>query len=218
MVKSFKTLVALCDEELRHREYLESYYARILSYWENLRTWLDEQDIKEFNEELGNQYLEAVYGTHLLPPKSPVAIREGFRAVRMLISYQKYGEFEFRSPSVEYTFDGAVGKAAFDYLEYCRTEKCLAQKTLDNKRLYLFDFSRYMDDAGEWFDSLSIEGMETFFKSKSYSLASRHNCANVVRNFLRYVFEAGKYDRDSRTTTVRTASFRRPTRKKKSEA
>ena len=196
MVKSFEALVSLCDEELRHREYLGSYYARILSHWEKLRIWLDEQGVKEFNEEFGNQYLESVYGTHLLPPKSPVAIREGFRAVRMLISYQKCGEFEFRSPSVEYTFDGAVGKMAFDYLEYCRIECGLAQKTLENKRLYLFDFSSYMDEANEWFDSLSIEEVEAFFKSKSYSLSSRHNCANVVRNFLRYVFETGKYGRD----------------------
>ena len=196
MVKRFETLVSLCDEELRHREYLGSYYARILSHWEKLQIWLDKQGITEFSEEIGSKYLESVYGTHLLPPNSPMAIREGFRAIRMLISYQTCGEFEFRSPGVEYTFDGAVGKAAFDYLEYCRTEKCLAQKTLDNKRVYLFDFSRYMDDTNEWFDSLSIERMETFFKSKGYSLSSRHNCANIVRNFLRYVFETGKYDRD----------------------
>ena len=196
MVKSFEALVALCDEELRHREYMGSYYARILSHWEKLRTWLDEKGIKEFNEGVGNQYLESIYGTHLLPPKSSVAIREGFRAVRMLISYQKCGEFEFRSPSVEYIFDGAVGRVALDYLEYCRIERGLAQKTLENMRFYLFDFSSYMDEANEWFDSLSVEGMETFFKSKSYSLPSRHNCANMVRNFLRYVFEVGKYDRD----------------------
>ena len=196
MVKSFDTLVSYCDEELRHREYLGSYYSRIISHWEKLRVWLDERGITEFSEEVGNRYLESVYGTHLLPPKSPMAIREGIRAVRMLISYQKYGEFEFRSPSVEYTFDGVVGKTAFEYLEYCRIERGLAQKTLDNKRLYLFDFSRYMDDANIWFDSLSIEAMESFFKSKGYSLSSRHNCANVVRNFLRYVFETGKHDRD----------------------
>lgn len=114
----------------------------------------------------------------------------------MLISYQKCGEFEFRSPSVEYTFDGAVGKVAFDYLEYCSIERGLAQRTLDNKRIYLYDFSRYMDDANEWFDALSIEEMEAFFKSKGYSLSSRHNCANVVRSFLRYVFDTGKHNKD----------------------
>ena len=45
MVKRFETLVSLCDEELRHREYLGSYYARILSHWEKLQIWLDKQGI-----------------------------------------------------------------------------------------------------------------------------------------------------------------------------
>lgn len=196
MVEDFETLVTLCDEELRHREYLGSYYARLIAHWDKLRTWMKGKEFKEFSEEVGDKYLESVYGTHLLPPRSPMIIREGFRAIRMLISYQKCGEFEFRSPSVEYTFDGAVGKVAFDYLEYCSIERGLAQRTLDNKRIYLYDFSRYMDDANEWFDALSIEEMEAFFKSKSYSLSSRHNCANVVRSFLRYVFDTGKHNKD----------------------
>ena len=72
MVKNFETLVALCDEELCHREYLGSYYARLLSHWEKLRIWLTEQNITEFSEEVGNNYLEAVYGTHLLPVKPSV--------------------------------------------------------------------------------------------------------------------------------------------------
>ena len=62
-----------------------SYYARILSYWEKLRTWIGEQGITEFNEDVGNRYLKSVYGAHLLPPKPPIAIREGFRAIRMLM-------------------------------------------------------------------------------------------------------------------------------------
>ena len=196
MVEDFETLVTLCDEELRHREYLGSYYARLIAHWDKLRTWMKGKECKEFSEEVGDKYLESFYGTHLLPPRSPMIIREGFRAIRMLISYQKCGEFEFRSPSVEYTFDGAVGKVAFDYLEYCSIERGLAQRTLDNKRIYLYDFSRYMDDANEWFDALSIEEMEAFFKSKGYSLSSRHNCANVVRSFLRYVFDTGKHNKD----------------------
>ena len=142
MVKDFETLVSLCDEELRHREYLGSYYARIIAHWSKLRLWLSEQRITEFSEEIGNKYLDSIYGTHLLPHKPPLAIREEFRAIRMLISYQKCGEFEFRSPSVEYTFEGAIGRIAFEYLEYCKNEMCLAQITIANKSLYLFDFSK----------------------------------------------------------------------------
>jgi hypothetical protein len=54
MVKNFEVLVTLCDEELRHREYLGSYYARLISYWEKIRAWLAEQNLTEFSEEVGN--------------------------------------------------------------------------------------------------------------------------------------------------------------------
>ena len=72
MVKNFEALVSLCDEELRHREYLGSYYARLISCWEKIQTWLAEQNLTEFREEVGNKYLEEIYGTHLLPLKSSV--------------------------------------------------------------------------------------------------------------------------------------------------
>lgn len=196
MVRNFEALVSLCDEELRHREYAGHYYDRLTSLWNELRLWLSEHDITEFSEEVGNRYLEEVYGTHLLPKKSSAKIREGFRAIRMLISYQKYGEFEFRCPSVEYKFDGKIGKLAFSYLDYCRIEFCNAEKTLDNKRLYLHDFSRYMDDAGITFADLSVEAIEDFFKCKSYSLASRHNCANIIRHFLQYVYDEHHSEKD----------------------
>lgn len=196
MVKNFEALVSLCDEELRHREYLGFYYARLISCWEKIQTWLAEQNLTEFSEEVGNKYLEEIYGTHLLPLKSSVEIREVFRAVRMLISYQKYGGFEFRSPSVEYTFDGTIGKLAFNYLEFCRMELGNAKKTLDNKRLYLYDFSKYMDDATMTFTDLSIEIIEEFFKYKNYSLASRHNGSQIIRHFLQHVYDEKESEKD----------------------
>ena len=58
MVKNFEVLVTLCDEELRHREYLGSYYARLISYWEKIRAWLAEQNLTEFSEEVGNFLLK----------------------------------------------------------------------------------------------------------------------------------------------------------------
>lgn len=196
MVKNIEELVKLCDEELRHREYTKSYYCRLLTSWDKLIEWMSSNEITEFTEEVANKYLEHVYGTHLLPPKSPVCIRESFRAIRMLVSYQISGEFEFRSPSVEYNFSGTMGVIALTYLEYCSTEKHLAQKTIDNKRLYLNDFCNYCDIHHKSFDDLSINEIEGFFKEKGYSLSSRHNCANVVRNFLRFAYDTGHYIKD----------------------
>ncbi len=196
MVKNFETLVALCEEELRHREYIGSYYARLISYWDELRSWMDRQGITEFDEDVGNRYLDEIFGTHLLPEKSKVRVRKRFRAVRMLISYQKSGEFEFRIPSVEYRFDGSIGVLASEYLDFCHAELANAQKTIDNKRLYLHDFSRYMDDREMSFSDLSVDEMEEFFRFKEYSLSSRHNGSRVIRHFLQHVYDTGKSTRD----------------------
>lgn len=196
MVKDFETLLLFCDEELRHREYHAPYYDRICSHWERLRMWMQENNLDEFSEEVGNSYLKETYGTHLLPPRTMTSIREGYRAVRMLISYQNCGEFEFRCPSVEYTFEGPVGQIAFDYLEHCRYDRYQAEKTLENKRNYLHAFSKYMDSVPLYFTDLSIDAFENFFREKEYSLSSRHNCANIIRNFLKFVYDTGRSEKD----------------------
>ena len=100
-----------------------------------------------------------------------------------MISYQRNGDFEFRCPSVEYTFHGEIGLAALRYLDYCRDELMLAEKTIENKRVYLYNFCRFMNGKGMKYEDLSIEETECFFSSMNYSLASRHNAARHHKTF-----------------------------------
>ncbi len=109
-----------------------------------LRIWMRSKGLSQFNEEVGNIYCDEVFGTHLMPKRPLVSFRIKLRAVRMLISYQKNGDFEFRCPGVEYSLDGAIGMEAARYLDYCKTELMLAEKTVENKRLYLYHFCRYI--------------------------------------------------------------------------
>lgn len=196
MVTDFEELVSLCDEELRSREYQTKYYERITASWHNLRLWMQTQHMKSFSEALGNRYCDETFGTHLMPRRSPASFREKMRAVRMLISYQKNGDFEFRCPSVEYIFEGEIGIVALQYLEYCKKELVLSQKTLENKRLYLYNFSSYLTNKDIIFDALSVEVTESFFEYMNYSLASRHNAAINIGIFLRYVYDNGYSDKD----------------------
>ena len=41
MAIDFEELVALCDEELQHREYCSDYYNRIMVSWNTLRLWMN---------------------------------------------------------------------------------------------------------------------------------------------------------------------------------
>lgn len=192
MVTNFEELVLLCDEELRHREYESNYYVRITEQWNALRVWMKNKGYTEFSEVIGNAYCDEIFGTHLMPRRAPARFREKLRAVRMLISYQKNGDFEFRCPSVEYVFTGIVGETSLLYLDYCRTELFLAEKTIENKRLYLYNFCNYLNINRLSFDDLSIEVTENFFSSMNYTLASRHNAARNLKLFLQFSYDIGK--------------------------
>lgn len=196
MVTNFEELVFLCDEELRHREYESNYYVRITQQWNVLREWLNSQGISEFNEVVGKRYCDEMFGTHVMPKRSTSYFREKFRAIRMLISYQSNGDFEFRCPSVEYVFEGDIGCSALKYLDYCRNELVLSEKTIENKRLYLYSFCRYLNVNRMKYEDLSFEKTEIFFSSMNYSLASRHNAARTIKLFLQFVYDEGKAIKD----------------------
>lgn len=162
MVTDFEELIALCDEELRHREYCSGYYVRLTREWDALRIWMESKGLPEFNEDMGNAYCDDVLGTHLMPKRPPALFREKLRAIRMLISYQKNSDFEFRCPSVEYIFEGDIALEALQYLDYCKTVLLMAEKTLENKIRYLYHFYRYMKANGLSYEDLSIKTIEVF--------------------------------------------------------
>lgn len=197
MVTDIDKLISLCDEELRHREYKQDYYLRLISQWEDLREWMKQNCFSDFSEEIGNRYCDEVLGTHLAIPGKPARFRERLRSIRILISYQKCGEFEFRCPSIEYTFYGDSGNAALLYLAHCELKLSLSQRTIERKRLYLYNFCKYMNACGVGFKDISVDFMENFYSSMEYSLPSRHNAASDIRLFLRYAFDSGLSDTDA---------------------
>ena len=197
MVKDIDTLISMCDEELHLREYSQKYYERIVQQWNDLRLWMKENDTDEFDKAVANRYLDEKFGSHIIIVDMPKKNKEKIRAVRMLVSYQKSGEFEFRCPCVEYIFDGETGEMVIHYLEYCEKDLSYSYKTIENKRLYLHDFSSYLEANSLSFDDLNLEEMEKFFSFKDYSLSSRHNSASCIRIFLRYIFDNGKTSKDN---------------------
>ncbi len=208
MVTDFEELVALCDEELCHREYTIKYYERIKQNWDSLRKWMRSNHLNDFDEVIGNQYCDEAFGTHLMPARSPASFREKLRSVRMLISYQKNESFEFRCPSVEYIFDGLVGKVSQEYLDFCRNELLLAEKTIENKRLYLYDFCKFLNSKNITLNDLCIEETEAFFISMNYTLASRHNAARNISLFLRYAYD-NKYSQKDTSVYILPDNYRK---------
>jgi len=197
MVTDFKTLVSLCEDELNNREYAAIHLGRIKAEWENLANWMELHNYTIFSETIGFQYCDETLGTHILAEKLTQSDRIRLRAVRMLTSYQKDGDFEFRTPQVERIFHGSTGMEISLYLSYLRNVQQLSESTIRNKEQYLYEFFCYLEKHSLTLDILCIEVMEDFFHSMDYSLASRHNCSSTLRIYFRYAHVNGITDKDN---------------------
>lgn len=196
MVTNLKELVNLCEEELTSREYAYYHHNRISHEWANLSHWMAEHEYSDFNEKIGFKYCDEIFGTHILNSLIKKNDRIKLRAIRMLISYQKNGDFEFRTPSVEKYFVGTTGRDMFQYLCYLRDTLHLSEDTINNKKLYLYDFNSYLENKLLTLDDITIDIIEAFYKIQSYTLASKHNCNSALRLYLRYSFNMGIAEKD----------------------
>jgi hypothetical protein len=130
MVTDLKQLLDLCNAELVDRGYGGGRQQEFVQGWKHLSHWMKEQGLLEFSEEIGFKYYDETFGGHLLRDDMSQPCRIGLRAVRMLISCQKTGDFEFRSPKVEHRFLGENGKPFTIYLLYAQNVLELAAATL----------------------------------------------------------------------------------------
>jgi len=203
MVTDFKTLVSLCEDELNSREYAAIHLGRIKAEWENLANWMKLNNYMVFSESIGFQYCDETLGTHILAEKLPHNERIRLRAVRMLTSYQKDGDFEFRTPQVERIFHGSTGIEISLYLSYLRNVQHLSESTIRNKEQYLYEFFCYIEKHSLTLDNIGIKVMEDFFASRDYSLASRHNCSSTLRIYFRYAHDNGITAKDNSIYVLR---------------
>lgn len=197
MVKGLEELLLLCDNELKQREYREQYYLAIKHQWAVFKEWMHEKGITEFNEDIATKYLQETLGYNVNQKKISSSLRLKRRAIRLLVSYQLYGDFEFRCPNVQYSFANEIGEVALLYLEHCKNDLKQADSTIKNKELYLFNLCSYMNLKKLKLEELSVNTIEDFYSTMNYSLASRHNAGLNFKNFLRYAYFIGKTTKDN---------------------
>jgi site-specific recombinase XerD len=196
MVTEVEMLINLCEQELKDREYSLGLHKKIRKTWLSLEDWMIARDYKQFTRDVGFEYCDLHFGAHNLTKPVSQQFRIGLRAIRMLISYQKDGEFEFRTPSVVKEFTGITGTHMKDYLIYLERDIGLKQNTLSNKRFYLVLFNEYLETHGYNFYDISTRLIAEFYYHQSFSLASKHNCNSTLRLFLKYLFDFGFTEND----------------------
>ncbi len=196
MITDLDILMRECEDILLDREYRLTYQCKIKSAWQDLDLWMKMQEINVFSEEVGFRYADEILGGHILSENFPKKNQIRLRAVRMLTSYQKDGDFEFRTPSSERYLDGEIGELAKEFLESLDVEKRLSGKTITGKRLYLADFSEYTNNRGYGLKDITMDVMADFFVVMGYSLASRHCCGICISQFFHFLFDRKYSDID----------------------
>ena len=106
MITNLTELIRLCKDEVHDREYHAHHANALTSEWDAISQWFDDNDIREFNRDTAFSYCDEVIGSHIIVEGMTIKQKKSLRAIRMLLSYQESGDFEFRTPRVEYSFSG----------------------------------------------------------------------------------------------------------------
>ena len=196
MITDLTELIQLCKDELHDREYHAHHASLLTSEWNAISCWLKEHKIQEFDRETAFSYCDEMIGSHIITKELSVKQKKRLRAIRMLLSYQETGDFEFRTPSVEYTFPGDTGEIILRYLQY-EKDQGRSEATIRCKREALFRFNRYLTEDGIGFDDLGVDEIEKYFRlTCGEKLSLRHNNANHLRQLFHYLYKFGITKKD----------------------
>ncbi len=196
MITDFNELTNECLHELYDREYDLALQGFILNEWKLLGHWLETKNLDTFTQTIGYQYCDEVLGGHIILKSMSKRTIKRLRAIRMLTSYQQSGDFEFRSPRVEFLFEGELGLLFNEYLDFLTDVKHLAPSTISCKKLYLYDLYCFIKDIKITPNELIVDRLEDFFRLKNYTSASRRNAGITVKLFLQYIYDKGYTKRD----------------------
>ena len=181
----------LCKDELHDREYHAHHASVLTSEWNAISGWFEEHEIQEFNRETAFSYCDEMIGSHIITEEMSGKQKKRLRAIRMLLSYQETGDFEFRTPSVEYIFHGDTGETILRYLQH-EKDRGRSEATIRCKWAALCQFNRYLAEAGLGFDDFGVNEIEKYFAHTCReSLSLRHNNANHLRQLFHYLYEFG---------------------------
>lgn len=188
---SIKALVEACGHELEEMEYGICRRRRIEQYWAEFVQWMERKGYEELTPEIGSQYCFEVIGSDILP----VADKRDqlrLRSIRMLVSYQRDGYFEFRTPSVaQRVFRGESGKLMESYLDNIRNVQQFAEYTIAEKRLRLYEFNVYLEELGMPVEGITTQTVLGFWAKEGYSLSKKRYLSTTLKQFLRYLHDNG---------------------------
>jgi len=196
MITDVHTLIELCSSELSYRGYNKRFVNCYTNHWNQLAEWMKARQISEFSNDTADRYLDDKIGTHLFNRGMAERDKLHLRAIRMLISYQKDGDFELRSPMAEYTFKSNYQKQMLDFLDFAGVMLNRANTTVSSYKITLRKFDRFLTLRKLNLSNIGIDELEVYFKENCGTLHVRRHDANSLRQFFSYLYKISFTDKD----------------------
>ena len=145
MITDVNELIRECSDELMDRQYKPDYARLLTEHWKSISQWMEANSITVFSARVADRYCDLHIGSHILTDEMDLKTKQHLRAVRMLVSYQKDGEFEFRSPRREFVFSGPTGSLMLEFFDYATDELHRAASTVQSYQFTLDMLNRYLE-------------------------------------------------------------------------
>lgn len=190
-----KDLVNEFYDELDQRGYGQNVKSKYHKVCIQILEWCDANNTVYFDEKCGNRFCDETVGGHISKAGSHWQYKQTLRVMRMLVTLQRDGDFEFRSPGAEYVFQTPLGNELNAYLDYCASTRKLSVASLSERKRSIFRFDLYLHDKSKSASDITIELFEDFL-SQHCTKHSRRHYKSIFREFYRFLYDNGVLDKD----------------------
>jgi len=164
------------------------------SIWKSFSEYTTSRRIKFYDRYVGDQFIKSQLGNYNYADLNQMQKRL-VNTIDALYLFQQEGALYMgpaplkRKPPRE--FNGEIGLAMQEFINYKKTVFCLAKTTLKEHNQFLHEFLVFLTDKGvKSLSEISQVYIFSFIKSlPANKLAVNHSKLGVVKAFLRYMFE-----------------------------
>jgi len=189
--QSIKSLICECEQELVNLEYNIYGQRKYVRYWKEFAQWMESKGFESLTPEIGYQYCMETFGSEVLSGVDKND-QQRLRSVRMLISFQRDGCFEFRTPFVaSKVLRGEAGKLMESYLEKMRNVHQFSDSSVAEKRLRLYEFNEYLAKNGINLGDVTTQTLTDFIIFQGYTTTKTRAFSSTIKQLFRHAYDVG---------------------------
>lgn len=192
----FSTLLDNLIEHLLEKNYCSVSIKRYLKCGEKISQYLADMGKSYIDSEVYDSLVFRITNESDCQEK-PRLQKELLRCLNATLEFAAQREITFRDFQLKVSFHGDFGISIKSYLEFCKS-KGMADRTIENKREYLIRFQEHLE-VRKISNPTEIKAetiIEYCLNLKHYSLPTAHCMLSALREYLKYLFQAGVQSSD----------------------